>query len=502
MRLTENQKLPEVLLMFRALLMKEIREAVRNSRYMVSLLLCLVMVPLAMYTAFRDYELRQQDWSEAQRLYQQRAESDVGADFQAEAYRPPSPLSVLALGIEAEMPNKAVTSRKFGVSLDKLRGVDNPQAALFGRLDLLFVVCYFLSLLALIFMYSGITSEKEAGTLRLMGASAAPRGAVYTAKLVGGFCMFMLPLLVSFLAGALLLALTGRFDPFSADRLASLAAFFAISALYLAVFLNLGLLVSSLTHSSVTAMVVVLLVWMALVLGVPRVAPMLAETLSPVESSQVAAVSRRTAVENLVREQEQQKWQLFVRLCQASGVEPRITNPTAYSEVELEAYHQYQEQSKALDREYEERIAEAVGRLRRDYESRREHQGSIAISIARLSPAGCYSFVGAEIARTGLLEMENFTRRAAAFQEQARQEIYDRYVIESLDNGQQRSVGAYAVEGAGRDQPLTAPQLHDYSTLSLREVLTREWLDILLLAAFNILFFAAGFARFLRYDFR
>ena len=74
-----------------------------------------------------------------------------------------------------------------------------------GNLDFLFIVGTVFSLLALLFTCDAVAGEKEAGTLRINLSNPLPRDVFLWSKLIGGYIVFVVPFLVSFLLGLLLL---------------------------------------------------------------------------------------------------------------------------------------------------------------------------------------------------------------------------------------------------------------------------------------------------------
>ena len=97
--------------MFGTLLLKEIHETITTGKFVIAALMCLILIPLGMYVTLDDYQQRLEEYNSARQLYQQRSEGNVGSSFRAEGYRPPSPLSVFAVGLDPFLPNKATTSR-------------------------------------------------------------------------------------------------------------------------------------------------------------------------------------------------------------------------------------------------------------------------------------------------------------------------------------------------------------------------------------------------------
>ncbi len=73
---------------------------------------------------------------------------------------------------------------------------------------------------------------------------------------------------------------------------------------------DLGVLVSTLTHRSITSIVVLLFVWTVFVLSVPKISPMVAEILYPVESQQIENLREALVRKNLEAELDQRRREL------------------------------------------------------------------------------------------------------------------------------------------------------------------------------------------------
>ena len=87
--------------------------------------------------------------------------------------------------------------------------VSDSIAHLLGHLDFLFVVGTVFSLLALLFTFDAVAGEREAGTLRINLANALPRDLFLWSKLIGGYIVFVVPFLVAFLFGLLVIVWQG-----------------------------------------------------------------------------------------------------------------------------------------------------------------------------------------------------------------------------------------------------------------------------------------------------
>jgi ABC-type transport system involved in multi-copper enzyme maturation permease subunit len=244
--------------MLKIIIKKEVLEAILSFRFVVATLLCLVLVPLGMYVNMKDYQRRLADYEESIRLYVQRSEGNLSADFMAEGFRPPSLLSIFSVGLEYFLPNKFVTSPQGDTRMSNEGGINDPESLLFGKVDLLFNVSVVLSLLALIFTFSSITGEKEDGTLRLMVSNPVPRWHILLGKLVGNYVVMVLPFLLSLLVSLILLASPGIVPVFSAQLIAPFVVILLVTLLFILAMFNLGMIVSALTYRSTTSIVTLL----------------------------------------------------------------------------------------------------------------------------------------------------------------------------------------------------------------------------------------------------
>ncbi len=206
--------------MFTTLLMKEIRETIITGKFLIATVLCLILIPLGMYVTTQEYRQRISDYRHAVQLYQQRSEGKVGSMFKAEGYRPPSPLSVFAVGLEPVLPNKAVTSESRDVFQESTAGVvkisnesvTQPVGGAF-RENGLSLQCGIRAVHIRAPVYR-LWHHRRArnGTLKLIASNPVPKWSILLAKITGNYLVFLLPFVVSFLTGLLILNLSGFFS--------------------------------------------------------------------------------------------------------------------------------------------------------------------------------------------------------------------------------------------------------------------------------------------------
>ena len=163
--------------------------------------------------------------------------------------------------------------------------VSDPIAHLLGHLDFLFVVGTVFSLLALLFTFDAVAGEREAGTLRINLANALPRDFFLWSKLIGGYIVFIVPFLVAFLFGLLVIVWQGfpLGEPEIFPRVLSLLL---ASLLYVGVFFAIGTVISTYLDNSKTALIIAFTVWVFAVLIVPRVGFVTAKFIVPTQTSQ------------------------------------------------------------------------------------------------------------------------------------------------------------------------------------------------------------------------
>lgn len=155
-----------------------------------------------------------------------------------------------------------------GESLDP-PNAGSPDASSPYAADLTFVVQFLLSFFAILLTYSALSHEKERGTLRLVLSNPIKRAAVVSAKYLSALATILLPLLAGLITGLIFLSLSPVVLITSAF-IVSLFLFIAVSLLYISVFILIGLLFSTLSHSSKNSLVLCLIVWTFLVVIIPK----------------------------------------------------------------------------------------------------------------------------------------------------------------------------------------------------------------------------------------
>ena len=111
------------------------------------------------------------------------------------------------------------------------------------KVDWGFIIGYVLSLIALLFTFDAVSSERERGTLRLMLANAIPRHTVLIGKFLGALISISIPFTLAVLMNLLVIS-TSSDVYLVPETWSRLCIIFFIALLYTCLFLALGLLVS------------------------------------------------------------------------------------------------------------------------------------------------------------------------------------------------------------------------------------------------------------------
>jgi ABC-type transport system involved in multi-copper enzyme maturation permease subunit len=333
-------------------------------------------------------------------------------------------------------------------------------------------------------------------------SNSVSRWVILAAKITGNFIVFLAPFLLSLFVGFLVLGFQRSIAPFSGDSLAVIAIIVGTSVLFIAALFTLGVLVSSVTARSLTSMVTLLLIWVAMVLAIPKLSPMLAEIVYPIKPPQVIRMEKELVRANLEKELDTRRRKLFDRILAAYGADFQGISWPPRGEAAKRAYEQYDREVTPLQREYEEKIASEINRIEQNYGNAVRVQQGIAVNLSRLSPLSCFTYVVTELSGTGLLELENFRNRAERFQEQVSKAVYDNYVTKSYGTTSGNTASSTTIVKGFEPSRAPVPHMTDYRHVTAAEALKTVWVDILLLALYAVLFFAGAFVSFLRYDVR
>jgi ABC-type transport system involved in multi-copper enzyme maturation permease subunit len=481
--------------MLGALIKKEIVSTILDLRFIIASLLFLVLIPLGMYVSRKGYEKRLANYQLEHQMYRQKYGKEVSYEVEVHGFRPPSMRSVFASGLDHYIPDKVITTRSglFRTAKD-VRG-DSP-ALIFGRMDFFFNMCFVASLVALAFTFNCISGEKQAGTLGLMLSYPVSRSHILLSKIVGAYVALLIPLTMSLLIASIILELSQDISILLPELYPSFLIILAATLVYLLTMVTLGVLISGTTQKPIISMTVSLFVWVIMVLALPKAGTMLARITYPVEAEQVVNLRKYMVYDDLHETYKQKSvdihkkypdpmskliYKYFTRMRDL----PKDQIPSEYHVV-----IPLDEELTALIKDTEQQIRNETGRIEQNHKNKMKMQNTIAMTISRLSPACCYSYLISGLSHTGSGEYDRFIENAREFQDLVKKTIYDCFYRRIYAGGWS--------EFALHEPPETLPDLQ-YRYLGLREILEAGLVDVIL---FTFLFFALAFVAFNKYDVR
>ena len=486
--------------MLGALIKKEITATVLDLRFVIASLLFLVLIPLGMYVSRKGYEQRLANYRLEHQMYRQKYEKDVSYEVEVQGFRPPAVQSIFASGLDHSIPDKVITTRSgiFRTAKD-VRG-DSP-ALIFGRMDFFFNMCFVASLVALAFTFNSISGEKQAGTLGLMLSYPVSRGHILLSKIVGAYVSLLIPLTMSLLIASIILELSQDISILLPELYPSFLIILAATLVYLLSMVTLGVLISGMTRKPIISMTVSLFVWVIMVLALPKAGTMLARIIYPVEAEQVVNLRKYMVYDDLHETYKQKSVDIHKKypdpISNSNLVYKYFTRMRALPKDQIPPeYHvviPLAEELTALIKDTEQQIRNETGRIEQNHKNKIKMQNRIAMTISRLSPACCYSYLISGLSHTGSGEYDRFIENAREFQDLVKKTIYDCFYRRIYAGGWS--------EFALRKAPETLPDLQ-YRYLSLTEILEAGLVDVILLVGFAFMFFALAFVAFNKYDVR
>ena len=138
-----------------------------------------------------------------------------------------------------------------------------------GALEWGYIIGLVTSFVAILLSFDAISGERENGTLALVLSNAVSRAGILAGKFLGVFIVIVIPTLIGILLSVLIVSLSGVVSLHGDDWL-RIGLMVALSFIYIALFIGLGLAISSCMRHSSTSLVVLLLIWIVLVVLIPN----------------------------------------------------------------------------------------------------------------------------------------------------------------------------------------------------------------------------------------
>ena len=469
--------------MLMTLIQKEMMHHILSVRFIALLVMCLLLVPLTLHINYRNYLQNQINYQESVKLSGAEADEKVPdappPDLEvSKLFLKPTPLSVFAKGLEESLPSYLGMTRN-GVKQGSTSVSDAPLSSALGNLDFLFIVSTVFSLLALLFTFDAVAGEREAGTLRITLANSLSRDLFLWSKLIGGYIVFVVPFLLSFLLGLLLLVTQG-FPLGESDNLLRVLSLTLVSLLYISVFFAIGTVISTYLDSSKTALIVAFTVWVLAVLITPRVGFLGAKLIAPTRAIQSVYMEKTAIRNNLNAEKDAIVMQKIV---ETLGTSINFNQDQA----------KIAEIREPIDGEYQQKFQEQVGKVDREYQHEKNRQESVGENLSRITPTSSLTYLVMNLAKTGKIKRNTYFQTGARYYTQLEEE-YFRGISDDQLAAIMRSMSSQSSESKKIAPP---PELIENP---LSETLRQSLTDLLLLCLLAVVLTTVAFLKFFRSD--
>ncbi len=357
---------------------KEFLESILSFRLLFAFLLSAILFPASFYLMIEAHRQMQEQYSAIAKFmnsdtYAARVLVQIGA--------PPIPTAAFAYGSVSSLSRPVNIGRRLEIQVSaKILPIPKREQyelvlAYFPAPDFLFLAKVIFSLLGLMFAATAICGEREKGTLRLLMAAGVPRRSLFFGKWFSCTLAISLVLLFFLIVGLVQFSLSPHITFGTQDWLRT-GLIAATTLLYIMIFVNIGLAVSSFSRNSYGSTIAGLLFWLMAVLVIPGLATQLAPLLRPVPLAQQVQLERM-AIEKEVRDE-------FLRGQRLSTVPPEKL---------------FQVNQKVLER---------VDALDVDYMNRIFAQIRLAERLAAISPVAAFNRSIMGLAGTGIEDEHNY----------------------------------------------------------------------------------------------
>ena len=475
--------------MLMTMIQKEIMHHVLSVRFVALLMMCVLLIPLTLSINYRKYSQNLVDYQESVKRTQAAAKENPpnAQDPNVEVskfFLKPTSLSVFANGLEDALPSYLGMTRN-GVRQGSTGIGQASLSYALGNLDFLFIVGTVFSLLALLFTFDAVAGEREAGTLRINLSNPIPRDMFLWSKLIGGYVVFVIPFLVSFLMGLLLLVWQGF--PLGEFKIAaSVFGLTIISLLYIAVFFAIGVVISTYLDNAKTALIVAFTFWVLAVLIAPRGAFVVAKLVAPTRTQQAVYMEKSALRNNLTKDKEEM---IGKKMIENIGTSLSLNDP--------ETQRKLDELRQPIEEKFRLKFQNQAGKIDREYQREKDRQEQVGEMLSRIAPTSSLTYFAMNMTQTGKLKRDVYFQTGKRYYNQ----LDDSYFSEISDDALAQILQlASRMNDSAESETDKIPPPPTLTESSLTETLRRSTADVFLLCLFALVFTTVAFLKFFRSD--
>lgn len=467
--------------MLRDIIRKEIMDNISTMKFVVTFAVVVVLVISGIAIGARDYLEKKADSLSQPQRNEKTLEGQT--NWFSAGYvgifdsKTPYVLSIFDHGIDNSLGRTSQISLALDANPDESRNLLSPILAVFGEVDLTFVVKIILSLFVILLTYDAISGEKERGTLKLTLSNEVSRSTYIIGKITGGFSVIAISFLLPLLLG---LAFMMGFYPevisdFNADAWIRLSVIILVYLLYLGLFFAVGLFVSSMCQKSSTSFIILLMIWVLFVTIIPRVSLTVAEKMKPYTSY---ATMQTMAGKEISADRREAM----------AAFQDRQKMMDAFQKKELGKYFS------SIFEDITQRQQTIMKKYDDQYKRQQDSQISLAENLSRsISPTSALTFAVQNLSGTGYGRQKDYIKQLKEFQAGYRKMVLGRIaaITEPQELGMTTTIDI-------KPQEVT----FNYTEETATTVINRTLWDLGVLVIMTLMFFVASYVLFMRYDVR
>ena len=457
--------------------LKETKELLREGRVRISIVIVLLLLGVAVWISSKQYQNVNEQYGDAKTaeraVWDNQGEKNPhsAAHYGTYAFKPKYPLSLVDQGVDKYAGTSIFLEAHKRNEAQFSAAADQTGLARFGDLTPDFILLFIIPLLIILLGYNSFTKEREMGTLTLLNSQGISRPKWILGKWLALFLPILLITTLLFLIAGVVL---GNLEDFGVFNWRALGMMFLVYIGYYIVFINIVLLISSLTKKSGIALVISLSVWILACLAAPKAASNIAESKHPYPTRQEFAA-------NVLKDKKQgldghNPW----------SKEAKLLEKQVLKEYGVDSLHQLPFNFSAYrTQKGEEHEAEVYFKHYKHLKDQYANQSRVYRGLAAISPYLPTRFLSMALAHTDYATHWDFADAAEAYRI-ATQEFLNNNTAQNTEYGQR---GYKASADFWQQLPA-----FEYDPPELNYVLAKNWsntvaLGIWLIASFGLLFF-------------
>ncbi len=481
---------------------KDLQNVLLSPKFVTTFIVSSILILLSIFVGIQEYRTAVKQYETGSVLADQdlrERTSWMGASNRV--LRRPDPMQIFVSGISNDIGRVSIISQFSSIKLEGSNYSNDPLFAVFRMIDFAFIVQIVFSLLAVLFTYNAINGECENGMLRLLFSFGVPRYKYITAKFIGSWLGLAAPLSIPVLLGILLLF---SFNiPMSGTHWVKLIFILGISLLYFTFFIVLSLMISTMTKKSASSFIVLLVLWITIVLVIPRGGTMMSGQIIHVPGTAMIESQKEGYAKGIWDKHDNElgeRWR------------SRNNEMAGMSAAERENYRDgnmwaWMEEDEKLRSLVQQEILEHEQKIDQELRNKKLQQEKLGLMLARISPASSYQLAAMNLAEMDIDLKNRYEKQLNDYRQQFTDFIKKK---QAEDNG---SSGIRITIDSDRGLNVSTPDLSntiDVSSmprfsaadLSFSSLFNKVIPDFGLLIIYSLLAFFFSVLFFLKYDVR